>query len=87
MHHTKGMFKPRVHRPGIYHVSKPKLANPAESLKDGVIDDFSFPVIQLNETMYWISDFVRSSHSLKNFSESVFLSTSKFHFQHVQIHL
>ena len=54
------MLKSRVHRTWVDVVSPGQLPDSSQPLKGWVVNDLSFPNVQLNEPMDWASKLVKS---------------------------
>jgi hypothetical protein len=59
------MLEAGVHRTGVNKVSPSKLPNSPQPLEGWLLDDFSFPVVNLDETMDWAADFVFAMRVLR----------------------
>ena len=58
VHDAERVLESGVRRARIYHVGPTELANPAEALKDRLIDHIPFKLIQANEPVNGIPDFI-----------------------------
>ena len=51
MHDPEGVLKSGMHGPRVNGISPPELANPTQALERGLLNDFTFPCIQRDETI------------------------------------
>ena len=64
VHRAQRMFEPGMSRSRIYKICKGQLPDTSQTLKCRMVDDFSFPVIEFNESVDRVSD-IETRHDLR----------------------
>jgi len=58
VHYPEGVFKASVHRTRVNEVGPSKLPDSPQALKSRLLDNISLPIVNLDETMDWATNFV-----------------------------